>query len=357
MVGMVGMVGWLALATLTVSVQSSDVLILTPSNFDSEIGGDIPALVEFFAPWCGHCKHLAPEYEIVATTFAKHPIKIASVDADSHKELARRFDVSGFPTIKYFPAGSKTGEAYSGGRSAPDFVDFINKKIGIHARIKENPTLVTILTDENFDSIVKDATKNVLVEFYYPKLPTWKELAPKYEEVAKTFDGEDDVVIAKIDADDYKVKAGEYGVLNVQTHKFFSKENKAGEDFVARSTMDYVNFVNLKCETERKVGGGYTDKAGRITELDDLAKKFMTNVEERQQTLQLTQRLIPSLEHRNKEFAKFYEIPMKRILEKGDEAYGKTEVQRLNRVLESGSVGAKKKGEFHKRINIASQFI
>jgi len=101
-------------------------------------------LLNFFAPWCGHCKSLAPEYEIAATAFAKLPVKIGSVDADKHKDLGGRFGVSGFPTLKYFPAGSKEGEAYNGGRTAKDIVSFINGKAGTHARIKEAATAVVI---------------------------------------------------------------------------------------------------------------------------------------------------------------------------------------------------------------------
>jgi len=333
------------------------VLILTPDNFDQEVGGDVPALVEFFAPWCGHCKSLAPEYEIVATTFAKQPVKIASVDADKYKDLSHRFDVSGFPTLKWFPKGSKTGEAYNGGRTANDFIDFLNKKIGANAKVKGTPTAVTVLTDDNFDSIVQDPNKHVLVEFYAPWCGHCKQLTPKYEEVAKTFDGEEDVVIAKIDADAYKVKGGEYGVTGFPTLKFFPKDNKKGEDYTAgRNTDDFVNFINTRCGTERSVGGGFTEKAGRISEFDELVQKFMKNADERQQILKETQEAISQLDSKNKEYGKFYEIAMKRILEKGDEGYGKTEAQRLKRVIESGSVGAKKRTEFAKRANIASQF-
>jgi len=111
--------------TLPIVVQSggSDVLILSPDNFDSEVGGDLPVFVEFFAPWCGHCKSLAPEYEIVASAFKGKPVKIASVDADAHRELSSRFSVSGYPTLMFFPSGSKTSESYSGGRTSGDITD------------------------------------------------------------------------------------------------------------------------------------------------------------------------------------------------------------------------------------------
>lgn len=65
-------------------------------------------------------------------------------------------------------------------------MDFLNQKAGTNARIKEAPTAVTVLTDDNFDSIVKDSTKNVLVEFYAPWCGHCKSLAPIYEKLAAT---------------------------------------------------------------------------------------------------------------------------------------------------------------------------
>ena len=48
---------------------AAEVVDLTPSNFDSVVDGSKHVFVEFFAPWCGHCKALAPEYEKVGETF------------------------------------------------------------------------------------------------------------------------------------------------------------------------------------------------------------------------------------------------------------------------------------------------
>jgi len=318
--------------------------------------------VEFFAPWCGHCKSLAPEYEVVATTFKGHAVRIASVDADKHKELATRFEVSGYPTLKFFPAGeSKAPEAYSGGRTAPDIVDFINKKTGLTVRMKSAPSAVVALDEASFDKIVKDPTKDVLVEFYAPWCGHCKQLAPKYDEVGKTFDGEDSVVIAKLDADAHRQAAQPYYVKGYPTIKFFPKNNKAGEAYSgAREASDFVNFINERSGTERTLGGGYTDRAGRIPELDELAGQYPSADVATRRTLRArAEKLLEAdsvVEHKHNAYAKIYVNMMQRIDEKGVD-FAHSEVARLRKMISGGSVTAKKVADFSKRANIAAQFV
>ena len=71
-------------------------------------------MVEFYAPWCGHCKALEPEW-VIASGKLKGQVKLGKMDADdaSNKGIAARFKVSGFPTIMVFDYGAKSdGKAY-----------------------------------------------------------------------------------------------------------------------------------------------------------------------------------------------------------------------------------------------------
>ena len=100
-----------------------DVVVLNDSNFTSIVDGSNNVLVEFYAPWCGHCKNLAPEWKIAGETFLPtDDIVIAAVDATDASATASKYEVKGYPTIKYFPKGSKEPEEYDGGRTADTII-------------------------------------------------------------------------------------------------------------------------------------------------------------------------------------------------------------------------------------------
>ncbi|KAE9611848.1 putative protein disulfide-isomerase [Lupinus albus] len=92
-----------AVALIFVSASANDVVVLSEDNFQKEIGHDKGALVEFYAPWGGHCKKLAPEYEKLGSSFKKSKsVVIDKVDCDEHKSLCSKYGVCGYSTIQWF---------------------------------------------------------------------------------------------------------------------------------------------------------------------------------------------------------------------------------------------------------------
>jgi protein disulfide isomerase len=110
----------------------------------------------FYAPWCGHCKKLKPEYKAAATQLADEgsDIKIAMVDATEEKELGSRFEVQGYPTLKFFVGGTPID--YQGPRDQAGIVKWLSKKT--------QPS-TNVLADKESMQAAMDANE-VLVVFF-----------------------------------------------------------------------------------------------------------------------------------------------------------------------------------------------
>lgn len=132
--------------------DSRDVVELTDDNFDKLVlkSNDI-WLIEFFAPWCGHCKNLEPHWAEAATEL-KGKVKLGALDATVHSSKAAQYGVRGYPTIKYFGAGPKTSdsvEEYDGGRTAKDIINWALDKV---AENVPTPEITQILDAQSFDN-------------------------------------------------------------------------------------------------------------------------------------------------------------------------------------------------------------
>lgn len=140
------------LLSLAATAYTSDVLDLGDSDFDSNINDKDIVLVEFFAPWCGHCKRLAPEYEIAATSLKKEdpPIALAKVDCtEAGKATCSKHGVSGYPTLKIFRNG-KVNKDYDGPREAAGIVSYMKKISGPSSKeIKDLASMEKFLSHEN----------------------------------------------------------------------------------------------------------------------------------------------------------------------------------------------------------------
>ncbi|KAA3462440.1 putative protein disulfide-isomerase A6 [Gossypium australe] len=324
------------LALLLASALADDVVVLTEENFDKEVGQDRGALIEFYAPWCGHCKKLAPEYEKLGASFKKaKSVLIGKVDCDEQKSLCSKYGVQGYPTVQWFPKGSLEPKKYEGPRTAEALAEFVNTEGGTNVKIATLPSNVAVLNADNFDEIVLDETKDVLVEFYAPWCGHCKNLAPTYEKVATAFKLEEDVVIANLDADKYRDLAEKYGISGFPTLKFFPKGNKAGEDYDGgRDLDDFVSFINEKCGTSRDAKGQLTSTAGILSSLDALVKEFVpASADEKKAVFSKIEEEVEKLKGSTARHGKIYLKAAKSCLEKGAD-YPKKEIERLQRMLD-----------------------
>lgn len=348
----------LVLACSIAIAVAEDVVALNVQTFEQEVGQEKDALVEFYAPWCGHCKKLAPEYEKLGSSFKKSKsVLIAKVDCDDHKSICSKYGVSGFPTIKWFSKGSLEPKDYSGGRTVESLLEFVNKEAGTHVKLTAPASDVVVLTQENFDEVVLDESKDVLVEFYAPWCGHCKNLAPVYELVATAFKGEKEVVIAKVDADSHKSLGERYGVSGYPTLKFFPKSNKAGEDYDGdRGVDDFVAFINEQAGTSRDNKGLLTPEAGKVSSLTTLVGEFLSaEGGVQKEVLGKLEAESEKLEGVARSFGKLYVKAAQKTLEKGEE-YPKKEVERLERLL-SGHVSPSKADELTLKKNIVSLFV
>ncbi|KAJ4726028.1 Protein disulfide-isomerase [Melia azedarach] len=135
-------------------VDDKDVVVLKEGNFSDFIENHKFVMVEFYAPWCGHCQALAPEYAAAATELkaANEDVVLAKVDATEENDLAQEYDVQGFPTIYFFADGER--KAYNGARTKDAIVTWIKKKIG--------PGIYNITTLDEAERILTSEDKVVL---------------------------------------------------------------------------------------------------------------------------------------------------------------------------------------------------
>jgi protein disulfide-isomerase A1 len=113
---------------------SAPVTILVAKNFDAIVGQPAAAgktiLLEFYAPWCGHCKTLAPIYELLGKKFAsREDIIIAKMDATANDVTDSRFEVKGFPTL-FLQDGTGAVVPYEGERTEAALAAFVELHAG-----------------------------------------------------------------------------------------------------------------------------------------------------------------------------------------------------------------------------------
>ncbi len=108
-------------------MASDNVIELTAENFEQEIQGDRPLLVDFWAAWCGPCRMVAPVLEELADEMGDH-VTIGKLNVDEHQELSMRFQVSSIPTFVLFKDGEVV-DRMMGAMPKAAFEKFISRHV------------------------------------------------------------------------------------------------------------------------------------------------------------------------------------------------------------------------------------
>ena len=201
--------------------EEEGVLVLGNDNFDQAIKDNEFVLVEFYAPWCGHCKKLAPEYAIAAQALKKDNIALAKVDTTVHKELGTRFGVEGYPTLKLFSSG--TPSDYNGGRTGPEIISWMKKKTG--------PATKVLKTKEEVEAFNKE---NDVALVYFGDDSAHSEI---YNKVARSLDDVVFGVASKDLATHFNATEGKVSLFK----KFDELQNHLHEDLSEESIKKFIS--------------------------------------------------------------------------------------------------------------------
>lgn len=220
-----------ASASKTTTIEPKNGLYeLTQDSFKSFVA-EGNHFIKFYAPWCGHCKKLAPTWDELAKGFEKsEDVKISKIDCTAHTEVCRDHGIRGYPTLKFFSAGEDI-ESYKGTRSHDELKKFVTEQVQKrNAPPQEEAAVETEeaevakdavreLTDQDFSDVTSSGV--AFVKFYAPWCGHCKRLAPTWEELAKDVSSMTGVSIAKIDCTKYKEVCSENEVRGYPTLYLF----------------------------------------------------------------------------------------------------------------------------------------
>jgi protein disulfide-isomerase A6 len=176
-----------------------------------------------------------------------------------------------------------------------------------------------------------------------------------FNQAAKAFQLEKDVVIGNVDATVEKDLASKYGVTGYPTLKFFQKKSSEPEDYNAgRKLEDFVKFVNDNAEKSRTSEGKLDEFAGLLKPLIEIAQKFKSSSDKQGLIKEAEKLLKEQKSEEDKWSCSYYIKAMKSGLKK--ESHFENEAKRLSKLLQSNSVRPEMLDSIQKRLNILNSF-
>lgn len=225
-----------------------------------EAVGKTAHFVKFFAPWCGHCKRLAPTWDELAEEYNEakggNKVIIAKVDCTVDTSLCADQGITGYPTLKFFKEGSKEGVKYRGPRDLISLEAFIAESLGqkqpeVPKPMPAAPEPVgglVELTDDTFRAVLGQGRH--FVKFYAPWCGHCQKLAPVWEDLAASLEHEPSLKVVKIDCTANRLVCNEFEVKAYPTLLWIEQGKLVEKYQGGRSHEELKEFVSRMMQRE-----------------------------------------------------------------------------------------------------------
>jgi len=269
-----------------------DPLVLTGDSFDEVVSHDKWVAVKAFAPWCGHCKNMAPAWRELAWMFeGSEDVLVAELDcADGdNKEKCQELEVRGYPTVLLFPPGEDRTKTlrYEDQRDLESMARWIISRTESKPTHKLPASPVTKLTAKTFGEVVGHH-KSVLLSFTASWCGHCKRMKPEWEKLAVALaDVADRLVVADIDAAVEKEIAGIYQIRGFPTIKLIPPEGGAALAIPyegARSAAAMETWVRSQLV---EMSSDLAEDDGRLPEIDALVAGLTKGDKERLEAIRI----------------------------------------------------------------------
>ncbi|XP_078050190.1 thioredoxin domain-containing protein pretaporter [Augochlora pura] len=225
-------------------------------------------VVMFYAPWCGHCQRMAPQYEKLAKDVKadKSNVIIAKVDCTVDSELCTEHDVTGYPTFKFFKAGETKGTKFRDAKDLPSLISFIVEQLGTpFGDVHEAPSApdavngLLELTEDTFDKHVSSGYH--FVNFYAPWCGFCRKLAPAWEELANSLRNSDHVSISKVDCHQHRSVCTQFDIKGYPTLLWIEDGKKVDKYAGQRTHEELKAYVSKMLANDNEQVDAKTDSS------------------------------------------------------------------------------------------------
>lgn len=352
----------LSALSVAASAVASHVVVADSSNFDDIVlNSGKTSFVKFYAEWCSHCQHMVPAWEQLAESYANNnAVQIVEIDADKSKDIGRRYNIQGYPTLKLFRADALSDPVdYIGEREVEFFSNFLRNQIGVDGKKVDKPSKVVQIHDGNIEKLVENKNRAALIIFTNEKncedCDSAKEV---FNELSHAFHKELDKIViaeAKKNGDEPTDWIRElYHITEFPSMVYVDKGDINNFMVVQGFEVNgLIQFVNEKIGTKRAVDGFLDPNAGIIPSMIEPLKKFigMNIVDRREYVSDFIEELKKVDDNIYKNEIKYYALLVNQFIA-GRNEYVEEELVRLEKEIADKTIDVPGKDVINMKINL-----